>query len=250
MKKILCLFSALTLVLTSCSSDDENASAEENLLLPKTEKYSYSSNPDENSTVTYKYDGNKIVSLTYDGEEQTMFTYTGDLITKAVYVESYEEGTRTRITTFTYENNKLKSSLQTNSENAVSITKTYTYNANGTISRVSVVNDPVTKKESVNSSSILTLDANGNITKVEVNNFSDTFEYDTKYNPFKNILGYTSLLDSDIFDREVNSINNMTKVTERTDGVVVGTTTHTNTYNSDNYLIKSVSGDETFEYTY
>jgi hypothetical protein len=250
MKKILCLFSALTLVLTSCSSDDENAPVEENLLLPKTEKYSYSSNPDESSIVTYKYDGNKIVSLSYDGEEQTNFTYTGNLITKAVYVESYGEGTRTRITTFTYEKNKLKSSLQTNSENAVSVTKTYTYNVNGTISTVSVVNDPTLKKESVNSSSVITLDANGNITKVEVGNFSDTFEYDTKYNPFKNILGYTALLDSDIFDREVNSVNNMTKVTERTDGVIVGTTTHENTYNSDNYLIKSVSGDETFEYTY
>lgn len=250
MKKILCLFSTLTLVLTSCSGDDENVSVEEKLLLPKTEKYSYTSDPDENSTVTYTYEGNKIVSLSYDGEEQTVFTYTGDLITKAVYVESYEGGTRTRITTFTYENNKLKSSLKTNSENTTSIKKTYTYNADGTISTVSVVTDPVIKKEIQESSSILTLDTNGNITKVEINNFSDTFEYDTKYNPFKNILGYTSLLDSDIFDREVNSINNMTKVTERSGGVIVGTTTHENTYNSDNFLIKSVSGDETFEYTY
>lgn len=250
MKKFLCLFSALTLVLTSCSSDDDNTSAEEKLLLPKTEKYSYSSNPDENSIVTYKYDGNKIVSLSYDGEEQTLFTYTGNLITKAVYVESYEGGTRTRITTFTYENNKLKSSLKTNSENTTSIKKTYTYNANGTISTVSVLTDPATKKEVQDSSSILTLDANGNIVKDEFNNFSSTFEYDAKYSPFKDILGYTLLLDSDIFDREVNSINNITKVVERTDGVIVGTTTHENTYNSDNFLIKSVSGDETFEYTY
>ncbi|WP_209564219.1 hypothetical protein [Flavobacterium sp. 1355] len=240
----------MSLILTSCSSTEIDPTVEENVLLPKIEKYTYASNPSENSTVTYSYDGNKITSLTYDSGEEVVFTYTGNLITKAVYEETYEGKVHTNTTTFTYENNKLQSTLKVDSENSLSKKKTYTYNANGTISTVTTLIEPVTEEETQDSSSILTLDANGNIVKAEFDDLTEIVEYDTKNNPFKSIVGYTLLLDSEIFDKEVNSFNNMTKITEKTGDVIEGTTTYTNTYNSDNYLIKSVSGDETFEYTY
>lgn len=46
MKKILCLFSALALVLASCSSDDNQDS---NAVLPRTIKYSNIEYPSDNS---------------------------------------------------------------------------------------------------------------------------------------------------------------------------------------------------------
>ena len=249
MKKILCLFSALALLVSSCSSD-ENSSSEEKVLLPKTEKYTYGSNGTENDLVTYAYDGKKITSLTYGGGQKTVFTYTGDLITKAVYTETYGGATHTSTTTFTYENNKLKSSLKVNSGNSSNVKKTYVYNANGTISTVTTLINTTTQEEIQDSSSVLTLDANGNIIKAEFNDLTNIVEYDTKNSPFKNIVGYTLLLDSEIFDKEANSPNNITKIIEKTGEVVEGTYIYTNTYNEDNYLTKTVFGNETYEYTY
>lgn len=250
MKKILCLLGAVALMLTSCSSDDKTSSEENVVLLPKTEKYTYATNPQENSIVTYSYDGNKIVSLTYNTGEKTVFTYTENLITKAVYTETYEGAMRIFTTTFTYDNGKLKSSFQVGSANSLNKRRTYTYNANGTISTVTVLINPTTQLETQDSSSTLTLDASGNIVKAEFNDLTTIIEYDTKNNPFRNVLGFTSLLDSDIFDKDFNSVNNIAKVTEKSGAVIEGTTTYTNSYNSDNYLIKSVSGNETYEYTY
>ena len=248
MKKILCLFSALTLVLTSCSSED--SSSEEKSLLPKKEIYTYGLQPDDNSTITYVYDGNKIVSLTYDDGAKTVFTYEGNFIKKAIYTESDEGKTRTKITDFTYENNKLKYFLEVSSESSSVMRKNYTYNPNGTISTTTVFINSTTQEEIQDSSSVLTLDANGNIIKAEFNDLINTVEYDTKNNPFKNITGYALLLDSGIFDQDANPVNNITKITEKTGQVVTGTFTYENTYNTDNYLIKSVQGDETYEYIY
>lgn len=245
MKKILSLFGALTLVLTSCTNDD----SEEKSLLPKTQIYTYASQPRENSTVTYAYDGNKIDNLKYDDGSKVVFTYTGELITKAIYTEIDGANVYSTTTTFTYENNRLKSYLEV-SANSSSRKRTYTYNANGTISTNTVLIDPITQQETKDSSSILTLDTNGNIIKAEFNDLVNTVEYDTKNNPFKSITGYTLLLDSGIFDQEGNSVNNISKITEKKGGVIVGTFNYLNLYNADNYLIKSVVGDETYEYTY
>ncbi|URC14658.1 DUF2207 domain-containing protein [Flavobacterium sp. B183] len=250
MKRILCFFSILSLILASCSSNVESAVNAENVLLPMTEKYTNASYPEDSSTVTYAYDGNKITSLTYDNGSAVVFTYTGNLITKAVYTETYEGTTHTSTTTFTYENDKLKSTLKVNSGNSLHKKRTYTYNADGTISTITLLINPQTLEETEDSSSILTLDVNGNIIKQGSDGFTTVVEYDTKNSPFKSILGYSSLLDSDVFDQDVNSSNNLTKVTDISGDGSQDINTYVNTYNSDNYLTKSVNGSETKEYTY
>ncbi|OUL60710.1 hypothetical protein [Flavobacterium sp. AJR] len=260
MKKLLLLFCATSLVLTSCSNDgDDNATSAiseiplvpiipivETVILPKTEKYTYPSHPEENSTTTFTYDGNKIVSLVNNGGHKTLFTYTGNLITKTEY---YEQNVLLTTTVFTYENNKLKSYLETPSGNSSKRRKDYTYNANGTISTATflISTDQV---ETLDSSSIFTLDASGNIVKVEFNDSINLFEYDTKNSPFKNILGYAQLLDSEAFDQEANTVNNFTKLIEKEGDVIVGTHTYENTYDTNNFLTKKVSNGETYEYTY
>jgi hypothetical protein len=246
MKKILCLFGALSLAFTSCTNEE---SSSEESLLPKTEIYTYESHPEENTKVTYHYDGNKIDSLNYDDGTKVVFTYTGNLITKAIYTENDGGEDFLTTTTFAYENNKLKSFLEVSSGNSSHRKKTYTYNSNGTISTITVLINPTTLQETQDESSVFTLDSNGNIIKAEFDDLVNTVEYDTKNNPFKSITGYTFLLDSGIFDQEANSVNNISKINENAGGVTT-TFTYENTYNSDNYLIKSVQGDETYEYTY
>jgi hypothetical protein len=255
MKKILCLFSAMSLVLTSCSSsDDVNANTiveniiVENIILPKTEKYTSTIFPEDNSTITYAYNGNKIVSLTYNDGNKTTFTYTGNLITKA---EAFESGVLKETTTLTYENNKLKSYIEIPvATSSSSKRKSYTYNADGTVSTVTVSINQTTLVETQVSSGALTLDTKGNITKSASNNFSTVIEYDTKNNPFKNISGYTLLLDAEIFDKDANTPNNFTKITETQEGALLETITFINTYDSNDFLTKLVSSGETFEYTY
>jgi hypothetical protein len=260
MKKLLLLFCATGLVLTSCSNDgDDNATSAisdiptipiiptvETVILPKTEKYTSTTHSEDNSTSTYTYDENKIVSLVSDAGHKTLFTYTGNLITKTEY---YEENVLVTTTVFTYENNKLKSYLETPAGNSSKRRKDYTYNANGTISTATflISTDQV---ETLDSSSIFTLDTNGNVVKVEFNDSTNLIEYDTKNNPFKNILGYTQLLDSEAFDQEVNTVNNFSKLTEKEGETIVGTHIYENTYDANNFLTKKVSGGETFEYTY
>ena len=245
MKKILSLFGAFIVVLTSCTNDD----SEEKSLLPKTQIYTNASQPLENNSITYSYDANKIVDYTYDDGSKVVFTYTGELITKAIYTEIDGANVFSTTTTFTYENNKLKSFLEV-PENAKRRKKTYTYNANGTISTMTVLIDPITMEETKGESSLLTLDANGNVIKAEFDDLVDIVDYDTNNSPFKSITGYTLLLDSSVFDQETNSVNNISKVTETEVGFSANTFNYVNTYNSYNYLIKAVQGDETYEYTY
>ena len=253
MKKFLCLFGVVAFVLTSCSSEDNiDSGNEENLLLPKTEKYTYGSHPEDNSTVTYSYDGNKITSLTYDkGAGQILFTYTGDLITKTVYTENYESKIRSTTVTFIYENNKLKSLFKEKDYSNLDEKWVYTYNSDGTITCTVTDVDLVAQTEKENWSTTFTLDASGNIVK-EVYRGGATYNYtwDKKNSPFKNILGYKSLLNADVFDQDINSIHNIVSTNSTYSDSSSEVTTFENTYNESDFLIKRVNDDEIYEYTY
>ena len=106
MKKILYLFSASLIVLTSCSNDDDsNNASTANLLKEATYiEGSYTSS----SMITY--DGNKIVQIVA-GSDKTVYTYTGNLITKE---EEFAGGNNIDSKVeYSYENNKLKTSVST-----------------------------------------------------------------------------------------------------------------------------------------
>ena len=256
MKKILCLFGALTLVLVSCSSDDENS---ENLILPKTVTYKYSDAEGDNDKAVVLYNGNKIVSASYSVSDKEVYTYIGDFITK---IEDFaSEGNISSTNEFTYENGKLKIDLLTEiSGDHTYISKTvYTHNNDGTISYVTY-SDINTTDENKTSEGVLTY-SNGNLVKKTNNyeggsSYSKTYEYDTKNNPFKNVLGYNLLID---YDTTVN-LNNVTKMTNVYDnGGAGGSTnvfTYTYEYNDMGYPVKQVEtnllndGEDTTEYAY
>lgn len=254
MKKILCLFSALTLVLTSCSSDEGSSENALDNVLPKTVNYLYPNSPEDNDVSTIVYNGNKIVSAGYTNSDKQVYTYTGDFITKIE--DLAEEGNISSTNEFTYENGKLKVDLLTEIGIKKYITKTvYTYNADGTVAFVSYDVDADTKVEKKSSEGVLTY-INGNLTKrTEVYgtaSYTNTYEYDNKNSPFKNILGYALLID---FDNSANNVTKQTKVSTYGDNVTTSVFTSVYEYNESGYPTKQTQTDsskneEITEYKY
>ena len=85
MKKLLYLFSAVALTLTSCSDEDDTNNNSSNVTLIK--KIILTSDDEEddsywNNTITFTYNGTKLVEAREDDNYKTVYTYTGDLITK------------------------------------------------------------------------------------------------------------------------------------------------------------------------
>jgi hypothetical protein len=226
MKKSLYLFTASLLVMTSCSSDG-NSSDPVASILPKTVSYSYPSYPPNNSSSTVVYNGNKIVSIK-DVTFRTDYTYNGDVIVKTTSYDT-ESGKDVKVSeeTYTYTNNKLATSSYArdfSTEYASGKNKVrsiFTYNTDGIITAESYytyANEVI--PESIEQ--VLTI-SNGNLVKRVISSSNDVrtdiYEYDTKNNPFKNVLGFNLLLNNDIRvdfllgDDLMVSVNNVVKHT-------------------------------------
>jgi len=215
LKKILAIFTVLSLIASSCSSE-ENSNSEEKLILPKTISYVY---PNiylgTNTKSTLSYDGNKIVS-SVDENSKTIFTYTGDVITKQEVFDVDLQGkeTKTDEAIYTYENGKLKTrifkeGISSQYADGEYIQKAvYTHSSNGTISYINYQVDKITKVETKDSEGVLTYE-NGNLVKHKIGNTTYVYEYDAKNNPLKNVLGFNLLLN------EISAIgrNNVVKTT-------------------------------------
>ncbi|MBS7232452.1 hypothetical protein KHA90_15640 [Flavobacterium psychroterrae] len=221
MKKLLLLFSALTLLLISCSSD-EKSSSEDKSILPGTISYTYPSvYLGTNSKSTLSYDGNKLLT-SIDESSKTVFTYTGKVITKQEKFAVDSKGLETKNieVNYTYENGKLKTRVTRRSftvkyPEGEYIGKTvYTHTSDNLISYVEYSVNPDTKMETKVSEGSLTY-KNGNLVQFKSIRGSSVStivqEYDTKNNPLKNILGFDLLLTEVEF-----SANNILKI-NRTD---------------------------------
>ncbi|MBS7252430.1 hypothetical protein [Flavobacterium branchiicola] len=221
MKKVLCLFSALALVLTSCSSDDNQ---EGSAILPKTIKYSSVAYPSENSTYVATYSGTKIVSMK-DEAGRTDYTYDGNLVVKEINYDT-ESGKDiiSDITTYKYTNGKLTESafaegFSTAFPNGEYKSKiVFMHNADGTVKRDRYNINGTTETKSIYSE-VLTF-ANGNLVKsVQTDSetgsvFTAAYEYDNKNNPYKNIAGFNLLIDHSEGEGSIySSVNNIVKYT-------------------------------------
>lgn len=250
MKKLLLLFGAFTFLLISCSSDDDTPS-QENLVFPKTVSYLYP-NPSlgTNTTSTLKLDGKKIVDIT-DSDSKTIFTYNGNIITKQEVFDIDEKGNKTpdKVVEYSYENGKLKTRIHRilfskEYPNGEYIIKTvYTHNSNGQISYINYSINTKTELEIQTSVGTLTY-KDGNLVKEEQTFKSVTttlvFEYDTKNNPLKNILGF------DLLFNEVSYFgkNNILKTTvTSSEDTKVATYLTSYTYNENGYPLRRTSFD-------
>lgn len=263
MKNLLLLFCAFTLVLTSCSNDDNNSS-EDTSILPKTITYSYPS-PDlgTNTKNTITYDGNKIVSSISSGGK-ILFTYTGNVITKQQLFDVDSKGVETKDmeAQYTYENGKLKTRITreyftTQYPNGTYIGKTiYTHVSNNLISYIDYTVDADTQIETKISEGTFTY-KDGNLVEDKnvrgTSTSTRTYEYDTKNNPLKNILGLDLLLKETEISR-----NNIVKI-KRVDSDLPNPSVYLSNYlyNDKNFPTKQTSfaGDGKsieyeIEYTY
>jgi hypothetical protein len=267
MKKILCAFVVLNLLLISCTNNDNTTSAQENLILPKTITITYPNFPQDNSKSTIIYDGNKIISIT-NATSKTKFTYDGNVIVKQEFYKLGSQGIEiiSKRIVYEYENGKLKSKIATSNfdsshpDGDYIRKEVFTYRTDGVTSYsqldVSVQTKVETKRGDVNLTYKL-----GNLIKLEeINadpNIANTifvFEYDSKNNPLKNILGF-DLLNDDI---DNYGINNILKTTIKGRlGISEAVFNSTCIYNTNGYPTKftSFTGDGKtpeyeIEYTY
>lgn len=172
----------LTVTLLSCSKDGDLPTDSTSQILPKRINFIENTSIDKVGKDTYfTYNGNKIVSDIYDGKSKNIYTYTGDLITK---VESYDYDKLTYTMDYTYTNGKL-TSIKEQEPSYPSVTTNFIHNTDGTISYSS----------NGNGKGKLTFkDGNQIENASEGDNGTETYEYDNKNNPFKNVLGVSALL--------------------------------------------------------
>jgi hypothetical protein len=271
MKKLLCLFSASLLVLTSCSKDDDNTPDPATSILAKTVKNTNPSYPSENSSSTVIYNGNKIVSIKEESR-RVDYTYDGNVIIKTTSydIESGKDVKSFEIS-YTYANNKL--AAYSYAENFTTQFPTgeykgrsvFTHNSDGTVKRESYSTNSTTGVETKDSYIYVSTFVNGNLVK-EVGTDgipgsksvrTDVYEYDSKNNPLKNVLGFNLLLDND----GMSSVNN---VVRHTSTEVYGSSTYgpdvyktDYVYDANGYPTKGTvykkdgtTVDEINEYTY
>lgn len=228
MKKILYLFTTILLILSSCSNDDNSSTNENRFLLKKTIK---TDNEGLITTTIYTYNENKIVSQVSNLKEGIYYTYTGDLITKMEY--RLYDGTIEQQDVFTYDNNKkLIEFLSTQPGNEIWDHKEkYVYNIDGSVS----VYEEGVKTSIINFS-------DGEVTEIISTNSSDfKYAYDTKNNPFKDVLGFDKI--AFVYGEADGILHN--KISEvSTYGNVVKTRSSKITYNAAGYPEKSFDNFE------
>lgn len=246
MKKILCLFSALTLVLSSSCSNEESSSdsaGTDGVLLKKT--ITTDSNGSK-ITANFTYDGNKIKSFVDDsGEVNMYYTYTGDLITKIEF--KYPNGTLDQVNTYEYDSNKrLITYIRSDAAHSEGAKEVYSYNADGTVSIKHYSGNDKTQTY-LAWNGVITL-VNGEVisitTDYSISNMNYAYTYDDKNNAAKNIVGW----DKIPFNESTSTggiLHNQVSEKSLPDNKITATSVYT--YNSAGYPIKSVdtSGGET-----
>ncbi|MCV2486534.1 hypothetical protein OD917_16495 [Flavobacterium sp. SH_e] len=246
MKKILCLFGAFTLLLTSCSSDDSSSDSSNVVLLKK----NVITNSDgEKYTITYNYNGNKIVSAIDDsGELNIYYTYTGDLITKMEYKNP--DGSIDQINNYSYNaEGKLVTFVRIEPNMDWGHKEVYTYNADGTVTAQSFSGDGTTQTLEGTTNTIKFV--NGEVSEIISEDASwenHKYTYDNKNNATKNILGMDKIA---FIDGEANGVK-FNILTDTSEGDLW--TNSTFTYNENGYPVKEVdTGSDslgTIEYFY
>jgi hypothetical protein len=234
MKKILCLLSVALLLLSSCSSDNNESSNLEDSVFVKEIAVNYNG---KTNTQKISYDENKIKSITFQGGEKTNYTYSDNLITKIEDLDP--NGNLLSTMEYKYSNGKIYSCLKIINDfvpQYKNLTK-YIYNEDGTVSyqiyKVNVLNGTEQEKDLISGKLFF---KDGNIVKEEyysdsVLQISTLYEYDNKNDNFKNIVGYNLLLNL------MPSVNNIVKTTTTPKNGAIGTIVNLYQYNSKGYPV-------------
>ncbi|MFD2910026.1 hypothetical protein ACFSX9_14925 [Flavobacterium ardleyense] len=235
MKKLLYLFSAVAITLTSCSSDDSSDSSDADVILLTKTIQTYQDG--STSTFNLEYSGKKLVKSENSNGRYSMYTYTGDLITKIEFFSANNILDESK--TYTYDSNNRVTSLVIVEPTFTDYgeRETFTYNADGTITAKYYEGNFDEQTELVNTATI-TLN-NGAVKKIiDENGREITFTYDDKRNPTTNILGFEKLIYTES-DGDSPTNNILTIV----DSDLDQNTTNTLEYNAQNFPTSLISVD-------
>lgn len=252
MKKLLYLFSAFALVLTSCSSNNESEQILQAtpILITQMTATVVNNGNTESNTATFTYDGTKILSQNY-GNYYINYSYTGNLITK---IEYFLNDVVISKELYTYNSlEKLVNYQRTEYDNVngnYGVNVDYVYNSNGTVSYTRNTGNLPNLIPS--STGIINFNNEGLVISIETSTgYTYSYTYDTKNNPVKNVLGFDKLIFS---DDDVSSLTKNLVSEVQTNSFGIFTTNFNHTYNSNDYPIQTieVDGSETVtrEYIY
>lgn len=238
MKKILCLFGALALLFSSCSSEENSSPEANDGTFPKSIITTYSGSPADTTFITYKDD--KIESMTTK-KNKIYFFYEGGLIQSKQYYEIVQgKENKTTVVTYFYENGKLASSKFISS---ISIDfpngkfagrNVYTFVSDTLIKEQRFDTDQFTNIEKESDTYNMLIYKNGNVIrnttvngKTALDMYAQIYEYDNKNSPFKNIKGINLLIAE-----EMSSSNNILTISSNTNFVY---DKNTYEYNDEGY---------------
>lgn len=232
MKKITLLISLISIILTSCSEDENTTANNATYVLPIKDIYTNSSG--QVYTTNHTYNGNKIVASD-NGIIKFVYTYTNDLITKKEVRDSNTNYLFSYIS-FTYDNSqRLIQNLSIDQPLNTGVKVLYEYNTDGTVFE-NVYLGTATSQTNFEESSKYFLGSNGEIIKVETYTSAGmttyNYSYDNKNNPFKNVLNLNKLRP---FSN--NFYNQISSTTTNPSNVIINTSTSSYTYNSDNFPV-------------
>ena len=244
MKKIILVFS-LVVLLSSCSSDSSDSNS--NQLIKEIRATTGTSS----LVFKYFYNGNKITSVQIGNNVVNQYEYEGDLI---VSLFRYDYSNLSLEVHYEYDSqNRLIKETAKEYQEGASDLRTYTYNTDNTITRLSY-NGLTANPSNLYSTSKIYLDATGKFFKIQdliASNWITTLEvtYTDINSPLKNIIGFDkvtflsdtiigfdtyisynqsgSLYSSSNFEYTINSSNYPTQRTQTYTNANGGTTVST-----------------------
>lgn len=255
MKKLLYLFSATLLVLTSCTDDYAVINQKGVVVVPETplipdapvvtdstvvvesnlvKKIVHTFQNGTISVIDLLYDGNKIISETDQGGYKTNYTYTGELITKIEKAD--ETGTVYLSKEYNYEGGKLMHILR--NEFGSYYKRDFTYNKDGTIWYSEFMSDSEGNEfEPMSNNGTYTI-LNDNLIKNQLyfksNQVVQSYEYDSKKSPKSNIIGFNKVLDID-YEKSANNPIKIVKVMGSQDNLQTSVWSANYEYNANGY---------------
>lgn len=225
MKKVILVFS-LVVLLSSCSSDSSDSNS--NQLV----KEIRSTTGTSSLVFKYFYNGNKITSVQAGDYWVNQYEYEGNLIVSFFNVVNGDINVEVH---YEYDNqNRLIKETATEYQEGASDLRTYAYNADNTITRLSY-NGLTASPSNLYSTSKIYLDATGKFFKIQdliASNWITTLEvtYTDINSPLKNIIGFDKII---FLSDTVISFDTYTSYNQN--GSLYSSSTFDYTINSSNY---------------
>lgn len=205
------------------------------------------------NTSDYLYSGSKLSRVNSSDGTHVVYTYTGNLITERAFY--YNNALNTKEIFEYNDNSQLLNYRRVNPSNSVLYRAVYQYNSDGTVTVSGYKGSTVTESSKIVNRKVFIV--NGQVTKIENYTVSNgtavteilNYTFDTKYSPFKDILGFDKLT---YYDTALNgSARNVTGIT--TAGASLansGNDIVQYTYNAQNYPVTANKGSIVLQYFY